>query len=355
MGKLFRIKELATATLLLLAVQCGAAEPLAIAGVQCQTPPPLHCPDENCPADIVTDPGPVLEPESERRYFLDFSCDLKKSEPVNLILSLHGGGSYGNWQRHYFPLLNYLDEYNLVVATPNTRAWSPEDDPYLENILTGIIEDVGAENIRSFWLVGHSMGSFNSRRLVCSDFYRDKVDGYLSLSGGRIGAPPATPGSFNIPRQNDDIARAAPPPERGDGPPGGGLFAAAASISLDCEFSHIFAAGEHEPSAQNLPEDSPRAERYACDARELTGTVEDTQPGYVFDSTRQQYGTNAWGREPRPGNAQVMQYPNCEGGRVVADVIRLDKGHTEGLEPNITQTLIELMLSASGGKISGNY
>ncbi len=36
---------------------------------------------------------------------------------------------------------------------------------------------------------------------------------------------------------------------------------------------------------------------------------------------------------------------------MVADVVRLEKGHAEGLEPNITERLITLMLSASGGKI----
>ncbi len=35
----------------------------------------------------------------------------------------------------------------------------------------------------------------------------------------------------------------------------------------------------------------------------------------------------------------------------MADVVRLDKGHTEGLEPNVTEVLIELMRSARGGKL----
>jgi len=31
-------------------------------------------------------------------------------------------------------------------------------------------------------------------------------------------------------------------------------------------------------------------------------------------------------------------------------VVRLDKGHTEGLEPRITEALVELIVSAPGGK-----
>jgi hypothetical protein len=47
----------------------------------------------------------------------------------------------------------------------------------------------------------------------------------------------------------------------------------------------------------------------------------------------------------------VYNYRGCNDGRVVADVVRLDKGHTEGLEPKITEELVKLMLSARGGKI----
>ena len=51
------------------------------------------------------------------------------------------------------------------------------------------------------------------------------------------------------------------------------------------------------------------------------------------------------------GTSIVMVYDGCKDGRVVADVVRLDKGHTEGLEPNVTEELVRLMLSAKGGKL----
>jgi len=54
---------------------------------------------------------------------------------------------------------------------------------------------------------------------------------------------------------------------------------------------------------------------------------------------------------PAPGKAQVFAFPSCKDGRVVADVVRLDKGHTEGLEPNITEELVKLIVSAPGGKL----
>jgi hypothetical protein len=31
---------------------------------------------------------------------------------------------------------------------------------------------------------------------------------------------------------------------------------------------------------------------------------------------------------------------------VVADIVRLDKGHTEGLEPRVAEEIVKLMLSA---------
>jgi pimeloyl-ACP methyl ester carboxylesterase len=344
------------------AVAAQAEAQLQLAGTSCESLPPLRCPDENCPTDLVIHPGPVQEPETERYYFLDFPCDLKPGEPVHVILSLHGGGSFGNWQRHYFPAVDYVDEYRLVIATPNTRAWSPADDPYLHNIVSALIDDLGASNIQSFWLVGHSMGSFNSRRLVCTDFFRDKVDGYVSLSGGRVGTPPGPPAAgFGIPPVDDAIAASRADGARGGQPPSGGaapggatgpsLFAAAASITLDCDFSFIFSAGEHEPSAQNLAETSSWAERYECGERQHTDTISDSRGGYVYDASRQQHGTDAWGRLPGPGDAAVMRYPNCNNDMLVADVIRLAKGHTEGLEPNITRHLLQMMQSAPGGKL----
>ena len=59
-----------------------------------------------------------------------------------------------------------------------------------------------------------------------------------------------------------------------------------------------------------------------------------------------------WGREARPGTAQVYVYPDARDGMVIADVIRLDKGHTEGLEPKITEELIKMMVAAPCGKLS---
>ena len=318
------------------------------AGAPCVTPPVLHCPDTDCSPDREINQGPVVEMKTRRTYFLDYPCDLKPGEKVTFILSIHGAGAYGNWQRHYFPLLDYVGKYRLVVATPNspTHVWSSADDEYLQNIVTSIVDQIGKQNIRAFWLVGHSQGGMTSNRLLRTDFFKDRVDGWLSLSGGRLGPTPPIPASF--------FAAARPAP--GTTPPFNAADLAAAIAALRdppaADFSFIFETGEYELGGQPLPDASQWAEKYGCGARVRRTDVVDTKAGYVYDPEHQNPGSDSWGHLPRPGTAQVMDYPGCRDGRVVADVIRLGKGHTEGLEPKITEQLVQLMLAAPGGKLA---
>ena len=331
-------------------------QPVRLSGGTCSKPPAMHCPDKDCPGETVTNGGPVVEPKTGRNYFLDYPCDLKPGEKVTFVLSLHGGGSYGNWQRHYFPLLDYVDKSRLVVATPFSpkRAWSPADDEYLQNIVTSVVEQLGKKNIKAFWLAGHSQGGQTSNRLLLTDFYRDRVDGWVSLSGGRLGSkrsevratiprgsgggpppgatvPPQTPGS------------SAAPPQMG--------LVADASVLPDGEFSHIYTSGQHELPATGLPDNSRWAQKLNCGARRKPQEIVDTKAGYIYDGREQPNPNPVWGFKARPGKAEVFVYPDCKDGRVVADIIRVDKGHTEGLEPKVTEEIIKLMLSAKGGKI----
>jgi len=330
---------------------------VSIAGAPCATPPVLHCPDADCSGDRVINQGPVVEMKTRRTYFLDYPCDLKPDEKVTFILSLHGGGSYGNWQRHYFPIMDYKDKYRLVIATPNspTRAWSAADDEYLQNIVNAVVDQIGRQNIKAFWLVGHSQGGMTSNRIVRTDFFRDRVDGWLSLSGGRLGANPG--------RANFGAIGGAPGAAgagRGGAPAAGGRagaapdLAAAAAVLRElpaADFSFIYETGQREMDDKGLPETSAWAAKSSCGPRSKPERIVDTKAGYVYDRTRQSPPNPSWGLLPRPGDAEVSVYLNCTNGRVVADVVRLEKGHTEGLEPNITEELIKLMLSASGGRM----
>jgi hypothetical protein len=324
------------------------AQPVTLPGAPCVRPPVQHCPDAGCAADVVTSGGAVVEQKTGRTYFLDYPCHLKRGDDVTFILSLHGGGSYGNWQRHYFPLLDYVDKHRLVVATPFSprRVWSAEDDGYLQNIVSSVIDAIGSQNIKAFWVAGHSQGGLTSTRIVCTPFFATKVDGFLSLSGGRVGGQAGRATNFGIPTQTGTAAGRA---GRATAP--GGLPAGALTIPPPpmCDFSHIFATGEHEIS--ELPKTSARAQKYQCSAEARRREVVDTKAGYVFDGTRQNPGSKAWGLRPRPGTAEIFTFRGCKDKRVVADVVRIDKGHTEGLEPKITEEIVKLMLSARGGKI----
>lgn len=328
--------------------------PFQAPGMSCIAGAPyLHCPDRECSSATVINQGNVVEMKTRRTYFLDYPCDLKKGEKITFILSLHGGGSYGNWQRHYFPLLDHVDKHRLVVATPNspTRAWSQADDEYLQNIVNFVVEQIGKENIKAFWLAGHSQGGATSNRLVRTDFFKDKVDGFLSLSGGRLGGNPGRSSTFSPTSGGAAAAGGARPgPAPGGANPTTSAMAALRELPT-VDFSHIYAIGQREIDEKGVPETSEWAKKYSCGPRLTPREIEDTKAGYVYDSSRLNLLRPGWGLLPAPGKGQVFVYPDCKDGRVVADVVRLDKGHTEGLEPKVTEELIKLMLSAPGGKL----
>jgi hypothetical protein len=114
------------------------------------------------------------------------------------------------------------------------------------------------------------------------------------------------------------------------------------------EMSHIFTVGEHE--IVSLPTTSPWAEKYGAGPRERRPDIVDTEAGQIYDTGRADISTKEWGLKPGPGTSQLWVYPGARDGRVIADVVRLNKGHTEGLEPKVTEALIKLMVSAPGGK-----
>lgn len=326
-----------------------AQESTNLLGTFCAAPPLWHCPDAACESAVITQPGNTVEPKTRRTFFLDCPSHYQPGDKVSILMSLHGGGSYANWQRNYFPVMDVKDKYNLVIITPGspTRVWQTEDDEYLQNMVDLVVAAVGKDNVENFILAGHSQGGATSSRIVCTDYFRDKVDVRISLSGGRVGEVTRPEGGFGfggVPvyrsgdSQSDTAAPRLPPRSATAGPAGG-----------DCDYSFIFAVGEYE----SIPDPaSPLADKYACDARVKHAEVIDPKAGYVWDSTRQDPGLDGWGHYPRSGRAEVYTYPNCNDGRVIADVVKLKKGHTEGYEPNVTDKIVELATSAAGGKIA---
>jgi hypothetical protein len=349
-------------------ISCGAADHAA----RCC----LHCPDTAGPGATITNSGNATDPKTGRNYFLDYPCDLKPNEKVTLVLNLHGGGSLGNWQRHYFPIMDFKDKYRLVVITPDAGVtaegksnpangtWSPTtDDQHIKNIVEQVEGAVGKQNISAFWLAGHSFGGQTSNRFIMTDaFFTERVDGWVSLSGGRLGSKRADvratipgPGPGGAPPPAAAAAPAGAPPAGGPpagGPPGGGAGGPGAiidaSVLPEKPFSFIYEAGDHEWTHRGVPKESAWAQKLGCGPQPAAPRqVADVKAGYVYDSSRQGATANRiWGFLPRPGHANIWEYPGCADGRIVADITRLDKGHTEGLEPAITEEIVKLMVAA---------
>jgi pimeloyl-ACP methyl ester carboxylesterase len=339
------------------------AEPVTLLGVACSSPPPLHCPDTACPGALIGNTGTAVDPKTSRNYFLDYPCDLKPGEEVTFVLNLHGGGSLGNWQRHYFPIMDFKEKYRLVIATPDAGApgagtWNAAtDDQHIRNIVEQVEGAVGKENIKAFWLAGHSYGGQTSNRFIMTDpFFTERVDGWVSLSGGRLGSKRSdVRATIPGPRPGGPPPAAGATPPAG-GPPAGGPPAGAggpgamidASILPEKPFSFIYEAGEHEWTPAGVPKESKWAQKLGCGPQAVQPReIVDVKAGYVYDSSRQGDRANKiWGFQPRPGTAKIWNYPRCKDGRVVADISRMDKGHTEGLEPKITEEIVKMMVSA---------
>ena len=290
----------------------------------------------------------VDETNGNRKYFVDVADPVPPD--LTFILNLHGGGSVGMWQRAYFPAHDFVDALGLVVATPSAATrqpmshWAPDaDDDHLRAVVEAVVARFGGR-IRSFWLAGHSQGGMTSSRLLRHDWWASRVDGWLSLSGGRIGPAPFVD-DFGPPRTEEERARMAEfrRARRAE------AFARDSSLH-DADFSFIFAVGEHE--IVSLPATSPWADRYGAGPREQLPDVVDDAAGQVHDGRFDGRYKKSWGREARPGTTKVWNYPGARDGWVIADAVRLDKGHTEGLEPNITRRLLELIVSAPGGKLA---
>ena len=153
------------------------------------------------------------------------------------------------------------------------------------------------------------------------------MSGLLSLSGGRIGRIQYAEGFFPASRSSAPANTPASPVDE--------------AAAFDCSFSYIYSSGENE--IVSLPDTSPLATKYHCAARVRGQDIVDTAGGYVAGGDRDGVSNPAWSVGALPGTAQVFTYPQCEGSRLVADVWRLNKGHTDGLEPRVTEAIAAMM------------
>ncbi len=268
---------------------------------------------------------------------------MKKKERVNLVLSLHGAGSIGNWQRHYFRFTDYKDKYRLVVITPPPQptsrrapAQAAADDDYLHDVVDLVTANIGKQNIPPL-LAGRPQPG---RRDGAAAGLHPPISVTRSMEMSAAGS--ARPTVMCAPAASGAPARAAGARRNAaGGAPALARAAPAALPPLDCDFSFIYSQGQLEGSVSDI---STWAQKYGCGDRVREPDVVDTSAGYVT-ATDQTRGAG-WGRFARPGTAKVWEYPKCKNGRIVADVVKLDKGHTEGYEPHITEKMIQMMVAA---------
>ena len=181
--------------------------------------------------------------------------------------------------------------------------------------------------MKAFWLAGHSQGGMTSNRIVCTDYFKDKVDGWLSLSGGRLGANPG--------RGNFAALSAAGGRGRRHAGAGARRRPAAATTATDSP-RPISRSSTKPASARWTRRDCRKAPTWAAKNRlrraARADEIADLKAGYVYDGAGRIRPSRPGAFCRRPAR-RTCSRPDCKDGRVVADVVRLDKGHTEGLEP----------------------
>ena len=164
-------RSLVVATLAFaLSVPALAADRVTASGVACEQPE-LQCPAAGCPVEVVGHPGNAVEPTTGRSYFLDYPCDHQAGDAVTFLLNIHGTAAPANWQRHYFPAKDFVDQHRLIVVHPQGRpherdgstatAWPIDgtDEEYIKALVDFVDESFGdLVDIHRFWVVGHSNG-----------------------------------------------------------------------------------------------------------------------------------------------------------------------------------------------------
>ena len=216
--------------------------------------------------------------------------------------------------------MDFKDKYRLVIATPNAvapppKAWAAVDDavpsghrqPGLRSNRQGKHQSLlaggpfaGRHDLEPASSAPTSSSSASTAGSACPE------DGWAAIPAAEILLISARV-----------VARPRILPARASRTAGGrgtapALTAAAQLRELPAnEFSFIYETGQNEMDTKGLPETSDMGRKLGCGARVRKADIVDTQAGYVYDSTRQDPGSDAWGRLPRPGTAELFEYPHC--------------------------------------------
>ena len=284
-----------------------AATSQTLGSIACTSPPPDHCRGAVPPR--ISPNRATWSTEGRTPVLSRLPCDLERNEKVVFILSLHDAGAMatGIFIRHYFPALDYVDKYrsghrdadgghtgcdavgNRAAACACGWRITTRVRPQPRRLRH---RRRRRRNVESFWLAGHSRGGIVSNRLVCTDF-SNKVDGWLSLSaaGSALRRFRRFLRFWWAARRFRSSNPNAPRPGFGAMP--------------TCEISYILSRVAKEITG--LPETSPLAAKYHCDARVRRPDIVDERKGvrdWHHARASGQLGPKSWS-----GHRASVEYP----------------------------------------------
>lgn len=151
-----------------------------------------------CPLEHATAQSPSIQQVDGGRgdVPLYIPSDYDGSEPLPLIVSLHGYTANGAWVENYFELSGQIEEKQFLLAVPdglrdsqNNRSWNAygccggtgfDDATYLRGLVDTISDDYAVDANRIHF-VGHSNGGFMSHRMAID--HSDMVASIASFAG----------------------------------------------------------------------------------------------------------------------------------------------------------------------------
>jgi hypothetical protein len=128
-----------------------------------------------------------------RKVYIDYPCGKAQGTPVTFVLQLHGTmdqESGRHYIRGYFPVHKYMDQYNLISATPTSvvsqwgRNDGGRDEPHLMAVIDWVYTNFSGFDIKQMWITGHSWGASYTRTFACKAEFTSKVKGVVLMSGG---------------------------------------------------------------------------------------------------------------------------------------------------------------------------
>jgi hypothetical protein len=159
---LLRVSALAAVACVVSAVGPAFGAPgRTLAGVTCETPPPVHCTLDGCTREQLGNLGNAKEPKSGRSFFLDYPCDLKPGEPVvfseparrridrQLAAALLPCSRLQGQVPPRHRDAHRRHDRTITPGAPGVRMWNADaDDAFLRDLVDYLFAEIGRPSSR---------------------------------------------------------------------------------------------------------------------------------------------------------------------------------------------------------------